>query len=241
MPPSLSCLSRLTVSLALSVCAACAHSTPAPAEHPEAGHPGAGHPGAGHHGAMPHRFENAEEWAKRFEDPARDAWQQPDAVVAALALKPAAKVADVGAGTGYFAVRLARAVPQGRVYGVDIEPDMVRYLGERARREGLANLTAVLGEPHDAKLPEPVDLVLVVDTYHHIGERVAYFQGLRTKLLPGGRLAIIDYRKESPRGPPPQHKLAPEQVEAELKAAGYRQVASHGFLPDQYFLLFEPA
>jgi cyclopropane fatty-acyl-phospholipid synthase-like methyltransferase len=190
---------------------------------------------------MPHRFENAEEWAKRFEDPARDEWQKPDAVVTALALKPDAKVADVGAGTGYFAVRLARAVPQGRVYGVDIEPDMVRYLGERARREGLAHLTAVLGEPHDAKLPEPVDLVLVVDTYHHISERVAYFQGLRTKLVPGGRLAIIDFREESPKGPPSQHKLAPEQVEAELKAAGYRRVASHDFLPDQYFLVFEAA
>jgi cyclopropane fatty-acyl-phospholipid synthase-like methyltransferase len=189
---------------------------------------------------MPHRFENAEEWAKRFEDPDRDAWQKPDAVVAALELRPDAKVADVGAGTGYFAVRLARAVPHGRVYAVDIEPDMVRYLGERARREGLENLTAVRGEPHDAKLPEPVDLMLVVDTYHHIGERVAYFQGVRARLTPGGRLAIVDYRTESQRGPPPQHKLAPEQVEAELKAAGYRRVASHGFLPDQYFLVFEP-
>ncbi len=117
---------------------------------------------------MPHRFEKAEEWAPRFEDPERDAWQKPDEVIAALALPPDAKVADLGSATGYFAVRLARAVPKGHVYGVDIEPDMARYLTERARHEGLNNLTAVVGEPADPKLPEPVDLVLVVDTYHHI-------------------------------------------------------------------------
>ena len=85
---------------------------------------------------MPHRFEDAEAWAKRFDDPSRDAWQKPDAVIANLALPPGATVADVGAGTGYFAVRLARAVPQGKVFASDIEPDMVRYLGERAGRDG---------------------------------------------------------------------------------------------------------
>ncbi len=131
-----------------------------------------------HQGHMPHSFDNADEWAKRFEDPARDAWQKPDEVVAALALAPDAKVADVGSGTGYFAVRLARAVPRGHVYGADIEPDMARYLAERARREGLSNLTPVLAAADDAKLPEPVDLVLVVNTYHHIGEREAYFRRL---------------------------------------------------------------
>ncbi|AKJ08207.1 Methyltransferase type 11 [Archangium gephyra] len=135
---------------------------------------------------MPHRFENAEEWAKRFEEPERDAWQKPDEVVKALSLPADAKVADIGAGTGYFAVRLARAVPQGRVYGVDIEPDMVRYMGERAKRENLGNLEAVLGEPGDAKLPEPVDVALVVDTYHHIGDRVVYLKRLGEKLRPGG-------------------------------------------------------
>src|SRR5512143_3695049 len=96
------------------------------------------------HGGMPHRFEHADEWAKQFDDPSRDAWQQPDRVIAALALTPAMTVADVGAGTGYFSVRLARAVPQGEVLATDIEPDMVRYLGERATREHLPNIKAVL-------------------------------------------------------------------------------------------------
>jgi SAM-dependent methyltransferase len=189
---------------------------------------------------MPHRFENADEWVKRFEDPSRDAWQQPDAVVTALALAPDAKVADIGSGTGYFAVRLARAVPQGHVYGVDVEPDMARYLGERARREGLAHLTPVLATPSDARLPEPVDLVLVVNTYHHISEREAYFRRLLGSVRPGGRLAIVDFRKGQPLGPPEEHKLAPEQVRQELEAAGWRFTEEHGFLSNQYFLLFRP-
>ncbi|MET0404877.1 MAG: class I SAM-dependent methyltransferase, partial [Cystobacter sp.] len=160
-------------------------------------------PHAGHHaGGMPHRFENAEEWAKRFEEPGREAWQKPDEVVKALGLAPDARVADIGSGTGYFAVRLARAVPQGHVYGVDIEPDMARYLGERARREGLGNLTPVLASAEDAKLPEPVDVALIVDTYHHLGERVAWFKRLGEKLRPGARVAIIDFRQDSALGPP---------------------------------------
>lgn len=222
--------------LALLTLSACAHSSPAGG--------GDAHHGAAPHDAnhsMPHRFENAEEWAKRFEDPARDAWQKPDEVVAALALPPDAKVADVGSGTGYFAVRLARAVPKGRVFGVDIEPDMVRYLEERARHEGLGHLTAVLGEPADARLPEPVDLVLVVNTYHHIEQREAYFRRLLGSLTPRGRVAIVDFRKGQPLGPPEHHRLSPEQVRSELEAAGYRFVEAHGFLPNQYFLLFAPA
>lgn len=89
-----------------------------------------------------HAFSDAERWARIFEDPARDAWQKPDEVVQALRLAPDAVVADIGAGTGYFAARLARAVPNGRVFAVDIEPDMVRYLTERARREKLYALAA---------------------------------------------------------------------------------------------------
>lgn len=216
--------------------ASCAHR-PSPEANEAPAHTKHAH--GEHHGAMPHRFENAEEWAKRFEDPERDAWQKPDEVVKALALPPDAKVADIGAGTGYFAVRLARVVPQGRVYGVDVEPDMVRYLDERAKREALGHLQAVLGEPGDAKLPEPVDVALIVDTYHHIGERVAYLRRLGEKLRPGGQVVIIDFRVESPKGPPRQHKLSPEQVRGELEAAGYTLARTHDFLPDQYFLVFQ--
>src|ERR1044071_262602 len=131
-----------------------------------------------HHDGMPHRFDNAEHWAKIFDDPARDAWQQPAAVVAPLGLHPAMTVADVGAGTGYITVRLARAVPQGKVIATDIEPDMVRYLRERATREQLANVEAVECGATDPKLPGgAVDRILVVDVWHHLPDRIAYARG----------------------------------------------------------------
>lgn len=215
--------------------------TPPPAQHGHHAHGAHTHPpGAHHHGhAMHHRFDDPETWAQEFDAPERDAWQQPDRVVMALGLRPDAVVADLGAGTGYFSVRLARAVPQGRVLAIDVEPSMVRYLADRAAREGLPNMLAVEGTATDAGIREPVDLVLVVDTYHHIADRTSYFAALRERLRSGGRLAIVDFRLDSERGPPREHKIAPEQVRHELEAAGFRLVTTHDFLPDQYFLVFE--
>lgn len=191
--------------------------------------------GGGHHD---HRFTDAEKWARIFDDPEREAWQKPDEVIRTLRLPADAAVADIGAGTGYFAVRLARAIPKGRVYAVDAEPDMVRYLGERAKREGLANLVPVQAGPDDPKLPALVDVVLLVNTYHHIPGRVEYFRRLRGSLKPGGRVAIIDYRPDAPMGPPPAARVPPSTVTEELGRAGYVLVGRHGILPHQYFLVF---
>ncbi|MGP1679110.1 MAG: class I SAM-dependent methyltransferase [Burkholderiales bacterium] len=185
-----------------------------------------------------HSFAGAEHWAQVFDDPERDAWQKPHQVIETLALKPDAAVADIGSGTGYFAARLAHFVPQGRVYAVDIEPDMVKYLAERAKREGLGNLTAVTGAPNDARLPRKVDLVLMVDTYHHIEQREAYFRKLAQSLKPGGRIAIIDFNAQSAMGPPPDARIAAARVVIEMAAAGYRLAGEHHFLPNQYFLVF---
>ncbi len=200
----------------------------------------AGCAGQDHGGHYQHQFQGAEHWARMFDDPARDAWQKPDDVIRALAPASDALVVDIGSGTGYFAVRLARAVPQGHVYGADIEPDMVRYLAERGRREGLANLTSVEAAPNDPRLPRPVDLVLVVDTYHHIGERVSYFGRLRQSLRPGGRVAIIDFLPDAPEGPPRQARIAAAAVKEEMGQAGYGLATEHTFLPYQYFLVFAP-
>ncbi len=186
-----------------------------------------------------HGFSGAEHWARVFDDPERDAWQKPHQVIEALALKPDAAVADIGSGTGYFSVRLAHFVPKGRVYGVDIEPDMVKYLADRARREGLRNLTAVSGAPDDARLPHKVDLVLMVDTYHHVARREEYFRRLAQSLNPGGRVAIIDFNAQSEMGPPPAERVAPVRVMAEMSQAGFRLLAEHHFLPNQYFLMFQ--
>lgn len=199
---------------------------------------------AGHHGDAPsdgafhRRFDDAEKWAKTFDDPERDAWQKPEEIVNALHIDPASSVADVGAGTGYFAMRIAKRIPGGKVFAADVEPDMVRYLGERAKREKATNVMAVQAAPDAANLPEPVDLILVVDTYHHIGNRTAYFAKLKSSLRPGGRLAIIDFKADSPVGPPVQHRISPEKVAEELGAAGYTLAETHDILPRQYFLVF---
>lgn len=187
-----------------------------------------------------HRFGNAEKWAQVFDDPERNAWQKPSEVIRALALSPDASVADIGSGTGYFAVRLARALPQGRVYGVDLEPDMVRYLGHRAQQEHLPNITAVQAGEHDPRIPAAVDLVLMVNTYHHIPEREKYFRKLAGSVKPGGRVAIIDFTLNSPHGPPRHSRVPPGEIKRELASAGYRLVQEHGFLPYQHFLVFAP-
>jgi cyclopropane fatty-acyl-phospholipid synthase-like methyltransferase len=211
------------VLLPLIALAACSHPAPRHDEH------------AGPYHAF-HRFDRAEDWVARFEDPSRDAWQMPDEVIKTLALPANARVADIGAATGYFPVRFARALPQGRVFGIDIERSMVDYLAERGKREGIANLQAVLGAPDDPKIPEPVDLVIVVDTYHHLSDRTAYFRRLAASLKPGGRVAIIDFKPESKMGP--IEKLPPAQVTRELREAGYVLVAEPTVLPEQYFLIF---
>ena len=185
-----------------------------------------------------HSFGDAEKWSHVFDDPKRDEWQKPHAVIQALALKPDAVVADLGAGTGYFAARLANMLPKGTVYAVDLEPDMVKYLGERAKREKLPNLKPVAGRADDARLPGKVDLVLLVDVYHHIESRERYFRRLAASLKPGGRLAVIDFTLDSPEGPPKEARIAPERVKKELAAAGYKLVEEHAFLPRQYFLVF---
>jgi SAM-dependent methyltransferase len=187
-----------------------------------------------------HSFSGADRWAKVFDDPERDRWQKPHEVITALKLAPTAKVADIGAGTGYFAARLAHMTPNGRVYAVDLEPDMVKHLEERAKREGLKNLVAVQARPDSPSLPEQVDRILLVDTYHHLGDRIAYFKRLRESLRPGGQVAIIDFTPESPIGPPPSDRISARKVAEEMTLAGYAQVALHGFLPNQYFLVFQP-
>ena len=145
-------------------------------------------------GAFHHRFEDAEKWAKEFDNPERDTWQKPEEILDALHLQRTSLVADIGAGTGYFSVRIAKRIPEGKIFAADIEPDMVRYLGERARREHLINLVPVQASADAVNLPEPVDVALVVDTYHHISNRTQYFAKLKSSLRPGGRLVIVDFK-----------------------------------------------
>ena len=204
--------------------------------------------GHGHHGPGHghHRFEDPEQWARRWDSPERDGWQKGQTVIDGLGLADDAQIADIGAGTGYFAARLARSVPNGRVYAVDIEPTMVEHLVARAAREGLDNLRAVLGGAHDPHLPgngADIDLLFLCNTYHHIEDRPAYFDRLRARLSHRGRLVIVDYRPDwVGEGPPPEMRLSAETVTAELEKGGYRPVRrDETTLERQYILIFEAA
>lgn len=209
-----------------------------PAEHEDMGGHLGDHMGGPSEGAFHRRFEDANKWAKEFDNPERDAWQKPEEILDALHLERTSSVADIGAGTGYFSVRIAKRIPEGRIFAADIEPDMVGYLGERARREHLTNLMPVQASADATNLPEAVDVVLVVDTYHHIENRTLYFAKLKSSLRPKGRLAIVDFKADSPSGPPVQYRISPEKVTEELNAAGYSLIETHRFLPRQYFLVF---
>lgn len=196
------------------------------------------HQPAGKPDHMQHRFDDPAKFAKSFDDPKRDEWQMPSRVIDALGLKAGMAVADIGAGTGYFSMRLAKVSPGLSVYAADIEPKMVEHLTHRAAGEKLGNVTAVLASAASPNLPRPVDVILVVDTYHHIGSRPAYFRELRKSLTPGGRIAIVDFRKDSPEGPPVEFRFTAEQIEAEMKQAGYALDRQHDFLPRQLYLIF---
>jgi ubiquinone/menaquinone biosynthesis C-methylase UbiE len=202
------------------------------AHHEHLGH-GHGHgTGAGHEA-----FANADAVAAVLDDPARDEWQQPAEVFRAMQLAPAMTVADVGAGTGYFAARLARAMPTGQVIATDVEPDMVRYLVERARRENLQNMRAVLATPSSSGLTaQSVDRILVVHVWHHLAHRVDFARELGAALRPDGKLLIVDFNRGAQRGPPPDLRVSPEDLIAELEAAGLVARVSSVTLPDQYIV-----
>jgi len=182
-----------------------------------------------------HPPRSAEEYARVLNDPQRDGWQKPHEVIAALALRPDEVIADLGAGTGYFARRFAQHA--AKVYAIDIDEELLK----RVRAGAPANLETVLAAPDDPRLPEAsLDTVFICDTLHHIANRAAYFPKLKKALKPGGRIVNIDfYKKPLPVGPPPGMKLSEEEVIAEFKAAGFRLVKTFDFLPYQYFLVFQ--
>lgn len=202
----------------------------------------------GHHtppGGAPHAhhsFDDPAAFAQRLDAPERDVWQKPEHVIASFQLSPDATVAEIGAGTGYFVVRLARHLPNGTVIGLDAEPKMVAYVQQRAAELGLTNVDVRLAQQDAASaLHEQVDLLLCVDTYHHLADRVAFFATYLTHLKVGGKLVIIDRALNAPEGPPADHRLSPETVKQELTQAGFTPVADMDFLlPYQYYLMFTP-
>ena len=189
------------------------------------------------------RYGNPADLARmiaRQEDPGRAAWQKPLTVVRALGLRRGHVVADIGAGPGYFTKRLARAVgPSGHVYAVDAELAILDVLRERLTAAGLRNVTPVLGRGDDPLLPaSSCDLALIVDTYHHFSAGPAFLRRVARALRPGGRLVNIDFAKrETPVGPPVDHRVSREHFLRDARRAGFVIAREHRSLPHQYFLV----
>ncbi len=203
-----------------------------------AGHDG-DHPTDYQHETMAHDFSGAEEWSARFDSPERGAWQRPAEVVELLGVEPGMTVADLGAGTGYFLSYLSAAAGKGgRVLALDPEPDMIRFMTDRARRESLSNVEPRQIPFDDPELlPASVDRVLIVNTWHHIETRADYARKLLAALKPGGRVYIVDFTRDSPSGPPVGERLTPEQVIADLAAGGLEADTLDETLPRQYMVV----
>ena len=196
----------------------------------------------GQHGV--HRLhEDPKAYIAALEDPKRDEYQKPHEVMQALEIKDGEVVADIGAGSGYFTVRLAHhAGAAGRVYAVDVSPDMIRHLHRRVRDMKLLNVSPILAPPDDPLLPQPVDRFLIVDVWHHIEDQAGYLALMKQHLKPGGQVVMIDFHKRDlPVGPPVSMKIAREDLVKQMEEAGFRLVREHTFLPYQYFLVFTAA
>lgn len=176
-----------------------------------------------------------------LESPDRDEWQQPERIMDALQIADGSHVADIGAGGGWFTVRLARRVgPNGRVYGQDVQREMVDSIRRRAVDQGLTNVETVLGTVNDPKLPAGLDAVLIVDTYPAIADPVRLLGFVRAALKPSGLLGIVDFTKDGAGGPGPSlgERLEPDRIRRDAEAAGLTFRAHHTFLRYQYLLVF---
>ena len=175
-----------------------------------------------------------------LEGPDRDAWQKPEQIMDALAIADGGTVADLGAGGGWFTVRLARRVgPNGLVYAEDIQTEMIESIERRVSREGLANVRIILGTPSDPKLPTALDAVLIVATYPEIEDPVTLLRNVAAALAPNGRVGIVDFKLEGGGpGPPLEERLEPDAVIADAERAGLRLLAQEDFLRYQYLLVF---
>ncbi len=194
------------------------------------------HHGHDHHD---HSFDDPEKYAQRWNDPARDEWQQPQAIIEAMEIEEGMAVADIGAGTGYFIPHLAEAVgEEGTVLAVDIEQSMLDYIDDMAEELELDNVETVLATGDGSGLEEAsVDRIITVNTWHHIPNRAQYSAHLLERLTDDGSVWVVDFHEDSPVGPPVEHRLAPEVVIDELEAGGFDAEVHQLQLERQYIVV----
>ena len=193
---------------------------------------------------MQHLHKDSKAYIAMLDDPKRDVYQKPHEVIAALNLKEGETIADIGAGSGYFSFRLAHHVGDpGRVYAVDVSPEMVVHLNRRIRDLKLKNVVSILAAPDDPLLADAsIDRFFICDTWHHIENHDRYLALLKKMLKPGGQVVMIDFKKaQTPVGPPMEMRIERDDLVKEMETNGFRLEAEQTFLPHQYFLVFKVA
>ena len=177
-----------------------------------------------------------------LENPKRDEYQKPHQVITALKLQAGEVVADIGAGSGYFTFRLARHVgEQGRVYAVDVSPDMIIHLNRQVRDLQTRNVVTILSAPDDPLLASgSIDRFFICDTWHHIADHAHYLALMKQMLKPAGQVVMVDFKKaQTPVGPPPEMRIDRDDLVKEMETNGFKLFTEHTFLPYQYFLVFK--
>jgi arsenite methyltransferase len=195
------------------------------------------------HHQMHHIHRDSRAYIGMLEDPTRDAYQKPHEVLTAMAIKPGEVIADIGAGSGYFTFRLAHHVgDKGKVYAVDVSPEMIVHLNRQIRDLKAISVTSILADPDDPLLADgSIDRFFFSNSWHHIKNQAKYLSLIKKILKPGGEIIMIDFHKtELPVGPPMQMKIAREDLIRQLESDGFRLTKEHTFLPYQYFLIFAP-
>jgi len=177
------------------------------------------------------------DWLER---PQRERQERTDLLIERLPIEPGDSIADIGAGTGYFSLPIARRVPRGKVYAVDIQPEMLDMLSERMREKEVENIRTVLGSETSPNLPEgEIDLAFIVDAYHEFSHPREMGEALVSALRPGGKLVLIEYRAEDPSVPIKRlHKMSEAQVRREMAAIGLEWVETDDYLPQQHVVIF---
>jgi ubiquinone/menaquinone biosynthesis C-methylase UbiE len=179
------------------------------------------------------------QYAQTLENPDRIATLQVDKVVAALGIKAGMSVADLGSGSGLFTIPFARAVgPTGKVYAVDIDAGLLAIVGDKVKSAGLTNVQSVVAEAKDARIPEPVDLIFICDTMHHLPDQAEYVKQFAKYVKPGGRVAVIDFAEGHWPTGHESFTITPAQVDGWMKAAGFTRESSLTFLPTNFFHIY---
>ena len=184
---------------------------------------------------------DAQEYIKLLESERRITDLQVNRVVETLKITPGQQIADLGAGSGLFTRPIAKIVGErGTVFAIDVDPELLKHVEKTAREQQLSNIRTVLAGEDDPKIPEPVDLIAIIDTLHHINNRAAYLRNLRRYLRPQGRIAIIDFSETWPTGHESM-RYSLVELEGWMKSGGYDRVEKHDFLSNNFFVVYRVA